>query len=416
MERDRVARNQRARLYGAMIEAVARRGYGATSVADLLKLAGVSRRSFYELFSNKEDCFLSTHDSVVARSRKIMLEAWSSERGWANRLHSSCNALLEDVASSPKAARLVLVESLGIGAGIREPMLLADRVFERLVSAAFSSAPNRPELPGLSSTAIVSGVRHVLSRRLQEGREAELLTLSDEILDWCECCRSPLLARLDANARQGPESRVRPAPTTLLAGGGSRARALISIMYLIFGEGYEELTDPRIAQFAGISTEAFHKHFASKEAAFLALLDAIEREALDRVRERIGGVGWPESVNRGVGAFVDYLVSREPLTRIAFVELFSVGPGIVDRLTRLADELTHLLTHNAPRPSRAPLIAREATAGALWGIVSSRALANRVAGLGQVREQLSFLVLAPHIGAEAAVKAIEATRSPPAPA
>jgi len=209
---------------------------------------------------------------------------------------------------------------------------------------------------------------------------------------------------------------VRPAPTTLLAGGGSRARALISIMYLIFGEGYEELTDPRIAQFAGISTEAFHKHFASKEAAFLALVDAIEGEALDRVGERIGGAGWPESVNRGVGAFVDYLVSREPLTRVAFAELFSVGPGIVDRLTRLADELTHLLTNNAPRPSRAPLIAREATAGALWGIVSSRALANRVAGLGQVREQLSFLVLAPHIGAEAAVKAIEATRSPPAPA
>ena len=79
MKREEVAHHQRTRLYGAMIEAVARRGYAATTVAEVIALAGVSRRAFYEMFSNKEACFLATHDIVVARARKLMLVAWTGE-------------------------------------------------------------------------------------------------------------------------------------------------------------------------------------------------------------------------------------------------------------------------------------------------------------------------------------------------
>jgi AcrR family transcriptional regulator len=415
MERAEVARNQRARIYGAMIEAVARRGYAGTSVAEVLALAGVSRRAFYELFSNKQDCFLATYDSVVARARKVMLDGWASERGWANRLHASCKALLEDIARSPKPARLVLVESLRAGPNARERMELAGQSFERLVSLAFRSAPDGPEFPRLTSKAIVSGVRHVLSRSLQEGRERDLLTLTDEILDWCECCRSPTGARLGASAAPTAPSACRLAPTAFLNGGESRARALVSILYLALDDGYEELTLPQIVQFAGISPQAFHEQFASKEEAFLALLDAIVEEALASVRERMGEAAWAESVNLGVSAFADYLSSRAALAKVAFVELFSVGPGIGDRPTRLVDELTRLLTTDAPPPCRGPLIAREAVTGALWGIVSGRVLGDHLDHLPRLTEHLSFLVLAPYIGAEAAVESIEAHRRPPSP-
>jgi AcrR family transcriptional regulator len=413
MERQDVARNQRARLYGAMIEAVARRGYAGTSVAELLALAGVSRRALYELFSNKEDCFLATYDSAVARTRKVMLDGWASERGWANRLHASCKALLDDVASFPKPARLVLVESLAVGPSVRERMQLAGHLFERLVSGAFSSAPNGPDLPRLSSKAIVAGVRHVLFLRLREGREEELSTLADELLDWCESCRSPLVARLGASAVPAAAGSSGPGTIALLTTGEDRARALVSVIYLALDERYDGLTDPQIARFAGISTEAFHQQFESKQAAFLALLDAIAEEALASVRERMDGAGWPESVNLGVSAFVDYLVSHEALTRIAFVEVFSVGPGTVARLTAIADELTRLLTASGPGPRRGPLIARDAVAGALWGIVSSCVLSNRLDQLPRLAEHLSFLVLAPYVGAEAAVESIEAARGRP---
>jgi AcrR family transcriptional regulator len=409
MGREEVARNQRARLYGATIEAVARRGYAATSVAEVLALAGVSRRALYELFSDKEDCFLATCDSAVARARKVMLDAWASERGWANRLHASCKALLDDIASFPKPARLVLVESLAVGASVRERMQLAGHIFERLVSVAFSCAPDGPDLPRLNSKAIVAGVRHVLFLRLREGREQELYVLSDEVLDWCESCRSPLIARLGATAAPDASPK-RPVPMAFPSGGEDRARALISIIYLALDVGYDGLTDPQIAKFAGISTEAFHEQFASKQAAFLALLDVIAEDALASVSERIGDAGWPESVNLGVSAFVDYLVSHEALARIAFVELYSLGPGLVDRLTGIVDQLTRMLTESGPGPCRAPLLAKDAIAGALWGIISSCVLNNRVEQLPRVAEHLSFLVQAPYIGAEAAVESIEGAR------
>src|SRR5271154_4249744 len=65
LERGEVVLHQRARIHGAMVEAIARSGYDRTSVKQVIGLAGVSRRSFYEQFANKEACFLATCDLVV---------------------------------------------------------------------------------------------------------------------------------------------------------------------------------------------------------------------------------------------------------------------------------------------------------------------------------------------------------------
>jgi AcrR family transcriptional regulator len=415
MEREQVVQNQRARLYGAMIEAVARRGWEATTVADLLALAGVSRRSFYEQFSNKEECLMATYDTVVARSRRLVIDAWSGERGWENRLHAACKALLEDIAVSPKAPRLVLVESLGAGPSVREHMQLAAHAFERLVGFALSSAPRDSRLPRLTSRAIVAGARHVLFTRLLEGREQELCALADEVLDWCESYRSPLATRLAIASSAAEQTSAGPVPVAFLSGEEERARAFISLIHLTFDDGYAGLLDAQIAQFAGLSTEAFHRQFASKEECFLALLGEIGQDAMRSVRGRMAGArSWPESVHLGIGAFVDYLVEHDALARLAFVELFQVGPAIVPHLTRPVQELMRTLTEAAPQPRRGPLIAEQAVTGALWGIVSSYPLGNRISRLRRLVDQLSFFVLAPYIGAEAAVEAIEAARRPPA--
>ena len=64
---ENVVRNQRHRMHGAMIEAVAENGYERTSVKQVVGLAGVSRRSFYEQFANKQECFLATYDLIARR-------------------------------------------------------------------------------------------------------------------------------------------------------------------------------------------------------------------------------------------------------------------------------------------------------------------------------------------------------------
>jgi AcrR family transcriptional regulator len=397
-----------------MIEGVANRGYAATSVADVLALAGVSRRAFYELFANKQDCFLATHDSVVAHSRKVALEAWAGQRGWANRLHAGCKELLEDMAASPNGPRLALVEAYAAGPDVRVRMHLANRVFERMVVSAFSSAPEGPELYRLTAKAIVSGVRQVLAIRLRDGRHQEIHALTDEVLDLSEAYHSELVARLGVKGASAASDANRNMPAAFLLVGDERARSLSSVLHLTFDSGYEDLSDPQVADFAGISTEAFHGHFATKEEAFLALLDAISHEALEWARERAGdGASWPEMVQSALAAFVDYAVSHEALMRISFVELFAVGSGALDHRTKLVDELTGLLLAGAPKPLRAPLIAEEAVAGALWGSLSSCVAARRVFQLPWLVEHLSFFVLAPYIGSEDAFEAIRTARRPP---
>jgi AcrR family transcriptional regulator len=393
-----------------MIESVSQRGYQATTVAHVIGLAGVSRRAFYELFANKEQCFLTTYDIVVARSRKRVLDAWQGEHGWANRLHAGCKALLDDVAESPKGPRLVLVDALGIGPKSRERMQLAGFTFERLVTGAFQVAPDGVGFPRLTSRGIVGGVRHVVFMRMLEHRERELYTLTDEVLDWIESYRTPAAVRLSVFALATPAHRP-PAPAAFLAREDKRARVLGSVVHLTLDEGYSRLTDPQIAQFAGMSTEAFHKQFANKEECFLAVLDEFVREALDSVRGSYeDAASWPEGVYRAMSAFVDYLVAHEALLRIAFIDVFEVGPGMVGRMTRSVGGFTKLLTEHGPQPRRGPEVALEAVTGALWAIISGYVANGRLSRLPSLVDHLAFTVLAPYIGPKAAVEAIQAAR------
>jgi AcrR family transcriptional regulator len=412
MSRDDVARNQRARMYGGMIEAVHERGYPQTTVADVIALAGVSRRAFYEQFANKEACFLASYDIVVARARKLVIDAWGRERGWANRLHGACKALLDDVAGSPKGPRLVLVDSLGIGPKARERMSLASATFERVLATAFKADPNGEELSPLTVRAIVAGIRHVAFTRMYEGREKELYTLADELLDWMESYRSPVAKRLNISGLVRPDT-VEPQAAAFLSNDDRRSRALSAIVHLTLDERYGELSDPQIAQFAGISTEAFHKQFANKEACFLAVLDEFVAEAMEAVKRSIEPASsWPEAVHLAVGALVEYFAAHEALSRLAFIEIFDVGPGMVGRMTRSIEDFTKLLDELGPEARRGPLVAREAITGAIWGIVSAYSAHDRVRQLPQLVDQLTFLVLAPYIGPKPAMETIEAARKP----
>jgi len=410
LEREEVARNQRARIYGAMIESVARRGYQRTTVAHVIALAGVSRRAFYEQFANKQACFLATYDIVVARARKQVIEGWQGERGWSNRLHAACDALLRHTAFAPKGPRLVLVDALGIGPAARERMQLAHLAFERLVTFVLDAAPDRAPAAPLAARAIVAGTRHVAFMRLLEGRERELATMTEDLLDLIDAYRTPHARRLTALAPAAP-SPARPGPVEFLASDDSRARALASLVHLTLHEGYAELSDPQIAEYAGISTEAFHREFASKEAAFLAVLDEIVGEARRAVERSIDdSASWPEAVWRAMAAFVGYLIAHEPLLRMAFVEVFEVGPAMIGRLTRSIDAVTSPLAEHAPAPRHGGPITADAITGATWGIIASHVGYGGLARLPGLVDHLSFVVLAPYVGGKAAVREIEAVR------
>jgi AcrR family transcriptional regulator len=405
-----VARHQRSRLYGGMIESVYEHGYTDTTVAQVIALAGVSRRAFYEQFANKEECFLATHDIVVARARKVTMDGWARERGWANRLHGACKALLDDIAASPKGPRLVLVESLGVGANARPRMVLAGCTFERLIATGFQAAPDNVELSPLTTRAIVGGIRHVAFTRMFSKREAELYTLTDEVLDWVEAYRSPVAARLTVNGLAYPRA-VEPMPAAFLEGTDKRARVLNSVVHLTLDGGYAELTDPQIAQFAGVSTEAFHKHFPNKAECFMTVLDEFALEALGAVKAAMRKASsWPEAVHLAVSTLIERFVANEALTRLAFIDIFEVGPQIVGRMARSVEDFISLLSQGGPEARRGPAVTSEALTGAIWGIVSGYVANGRLRNLPCLVDQITFIVLAPYIGPKAAMDAIATSR------
>jgi len=243
-----------------------------------------------------------------------------------------------------------------------------------------------------------------------EGRGGELPEMSDEVLEVIGCYRSPAAARLVALG--APRSRLQArAPGAFLRGGDERTLALGSLVSLTLDGGYAALSDTHIAQFAGISTECFHQHFSDKQECYLALLDELAQEALGRASGPFASAAsWPQAVDRAMRAFLDYLLAHHGLLRIAFVELFEVGPAIAGRLTRPVDALAELLTASGPARCRGPLLARETLAGAIWTVISAHACGQSSSSPAGLADQLTFIVLAPHIGAKAAVEEIRAAR------
>jgi len=390
-----------------MVESVHRRGYAGTSVAHVIALAGVSRRAFYEQFSNKEDCFLATYDALVTQSRKRILKAWLSERGWANRLYSACTAFLQSIAADPRGAHLVLIESTQIGPRGYERMRRTATSFERVVATGFARTPDRIQLPPLAPRAIVGGASLVVTRRLREAREAELAPLTDELLDWISSYRMPAVNRL-----RTLHSAESPRPTSkrarFLTRGDRRSTAMDAMARLTMEGDYANITDAQVARTAAISTEAFHREFANKQECLLAIIDESTAEAHDAVlRATRNDEDWPASVRKGVEALIGYCHAHPGLVKLSLIDLFEAGEGMANRVAGLLDGFLSVLTERAPDPQYAPAIAGEASVGAVWSILVSYAPHDRLRHLPRLVNHLTFLILAPYIGSRKAIEAIE---------
>src|SRR5205807_5746518 len=99
----------------AMIDAVAESGYRQTTVADVIARARLSRKTFYEHFANKQECFLATYDQISARAIRRMERAYEEADGWPGRVEAAIRVLFEAAIESPGAVRLVLIDINALG-------------------------------------------------------------------------------------------------------------------------------------------------------------------------------------------------------------------------------------------------------------------------------------------------------------
>jgi AcrR family transcriptional regulator len=170
---------QRERLIVAMLNAAADLGYLQTNVQDVIDRAGVSRPTFYEHFSNKEDCFLAAFDTSAERLRKkIDIAARAGGDSWRDRVRYSLEALLRFASREPDTACTMVVEARAASAiAVRRRVDLMDEFARCLEAQARELLPEgRPHTP-LTASGIVGGVESLLYSRLckQEFDQLEAL-------------------------------------------------------------------------------------------------------------------------------------------------------------------------------------------------------------------------------------------------
>jgi AcrR family transcriptional regulator len=177
--------SQRGRIFDAMAHAVARKGYSATAVADVLDECGMSRRTFYRHFPNKEECFLATYDFAVQHvGDHVAMAFLTAGPDWDTRIRSAFETFMAYVVAEPEFARLCLVDVLGAGPRALERRDAAVRRFSAFIGEAAHAAPGQPLVPPALPEAIVGGVQTVISSRLLNGRAGELPELVDDLLFW----------------------------------------------------------------------------------------------------------------------------------------------------------------------------------------------------------------------------------------
>jgi AcrR family transcriptional regulator len=170
---------QRERLLGAMLNAAAELGYLETNVQDVIDRAGVSRPTFYEHFSNKEDCFLAAFDSSAERLRKLV-HAAAGDGGevWRDRVRCGLEALLGFAREEPDTARTLIVEARAASeTAVRRRVELLDDFARCLDEDARKLLPAPPPRSTVTASGIVGGIESLLYSRLckQEHDQLDML-------------------------------------------------------------------------------------------------------------------------------------------------------------------------------------------------------------------------------------------------
>ncbi len=181
--RSQVQETKRARLLAATIEAVDELGYAQLSVEQVVGRARASRRTFYDVFSDSEDCFLATFEHGISHARLLTGEAYRREAGWQDGIRSALARLLMLMDEEPALARLCVVEALAAGERVLELRAEALNELARVIDRGrpgAGAAHRRP--PELTAECIVGAIFTVLHTRLLEDCQEPLSNLLGSLM------------------------------------------------------------------------------------------------------------------------------------------------------------------------------------------------------------------------------------------
>lgn len=263
---------QRSRLIAAMAQAACEVGAPNATVSEVVGRAGVSRRTFYEIFADAEDCLLAAIDHAIELGGRRVAAAYDPKARWQERIRSGLIAVLTFLDEEPALGRLVVVESLAGGRHAVERRSFVLAKLGRYVDEGREAARSEPPSP-LTGEAVVGAVAGIVhARMLERRRRLRLIDLTNQLMSVIV---TPYLGTAAARrelelAVQAPPIAPRPAPRPPK---GLPVRVTYRTMRVLLALGeHPGGSNREIARAAGISDQGQ----ASK------LLMRLEREGLIR--------------------------------------------------------------------------------------------------------------------------------------
>ena len=176
-DREATAEWQQARMLHAITRAVAEKGYAKVTVADVVGLAGVSRRTFYEHFNDVEDCFVGAYE---AATRELLAEVGAAVRAtpvpdWHERFEVAIAAYVEGLAADPHMARACLVDVQGAGPrAVETRRLVYGQFVDQMRALRNGRRDGRGEIPRIQVQAAVGAIGELVQEQIFD-RGAESL-------------------------------------------------------------------------------------------------------------------------------------------------------------------------------------------------------------------------------------------------
>lgn len=172
------AQEHRSRLLRGMAQAVARKGYAETTIADVVREASVSRRTFYEHFTGKAECLVALYEAASHNALKVLREAIDPSHDWEEQVERAIGAYLASMAANPVLMRTLFIEILGLGADGLEARRRVNQEIADYMMAVVNGGRAREAVSPQLAMAVVGGIHELVLQAIEQDRVLQLPELT----------------------------------------------------------------------------------------------------------------------------------------------------------------------------------------------------------------------------------------------
>jgi AcrR family transcriptional regulator len=407
---------QRERLLSGMLLAAVRKSYAGATVAEVIANAGVSRPTFYEYFTDRDDCFLALHREISGQLIDRVREAVHAQPP-ERAVQAGITALIARAEVKPERARFLVNETLAGGERILDQRDTTIAQIEQVIEQRRAEASPCASTPDLPTSVLIGGICGLLAPRLRRN-EHDFLTLTREIAGWIDSYCVPIREHRWRTLEPGPvmpapehtsEMALRP-PSPLAPGRPSispaevtrnqRERILYATAEVAASKGYSATTIADITRAAGVDRRVFYANFRDKQHAFLAVHELGFQQLMAVCASAFfSGSTWPERIWQGLHAGTYFDATYPILSHIGFVESHAVGNPAIQRVEDSHAAFTIFTQegclYTSTPPPRSVL---DAIAATVFEIGHCQARQNQIHELPRLTPLAAYLVLTPFIG------------------